>query len=241
MKDRVSTPLPPASARPQTTPWHAAVVSVLLVAIAGCAMRGPAPPPLPELSGFLDDYSRLQVGGKDDLRWIYRDPDADWSGYDAAIIEPVTLWRSGKGALDPVPADDLKELVTAFEYAVRDRLGEAFRVVSTAGPGVMRIRLAITEARADDPILDVLTAHGDVSGSRVGADTALDPETRRFLDRAAIEGEIRDAQTDALLAQGIDQRSEDSPELRTWGDIRRGLARWADRSCQRLEARTGRR
>ena len=54
-----------------------------------------------------------------------------------------------------------------------------------------------------------------------------------------IEGEIRDAQTNALLAEGVDRRQRGAPPLETWAEVDRAFAFWADRACARLEARTG--
>jgi hypothetical protein len=217
-----------------------AVALLALVLAAGCAARRAAPPA--EMSGFLDDYTLLREGGPDELHLVYRNPDARWSTYDKVLLEPVTLWRSGRRSLEPVPEDDLLRLVADFEGAVRGRLGEGFAIVDQAGPGVMRIRLGITQARASDPILDVLTAPGSAARPRPDADGRLDPELRLFLAEAAIEGEIRDAVTGELLAQGIDRRRRSGAlPLDTWADVDRALAFWADRACSRLEARTGRR
>jgi Protein of unknown function (DUF3313) len=110
------------------------------------------------MSGFLDDYTLLREGAPGEVALVYRNPDADWTRYDKVLLEPVTLWRSGWNSLDPVPEDDLLRLVSAFENALRRQLGAGFRLVDQPGPGVIRIRLAITEARASDPILDVLRA-----------------------------------------------------------------------------------
>jgi len=176
----------------------------------------------------------------DDCGLVYRNPDAAWTTYDKVLLEPVTLWRSGRGSLTPVPEADLARLISDFEAAIRKRLGDGFRLVDQPGPGVMRIRLAITEARASDPVLDVLSARGD-DVPRTTGDGPLDPETRRFLEGAAIEGEIRDAVTNALLAQGVERRRAGGPRLDTWADVDRGLTFWCDRVCGRLEARTGRR
>jgi Protein of unknown function (DUF3313) len=106
----------------------------------------------------------------------------------------------------------------------------------------MRIRLAVTAARASDAVLDVLTAHGRVGVAVTAGSGALHPEMRGFLDGAAIEGEIRDAQSDVLLAQGVERRRrEGGVPLETWADVDRALDAWADRVCARLEARAGRR
>jgi hypothetical protein len=214
---------------------------VLALAILGgsCAHPRPALQPA-ETSGFLDDYALLRPGGPNELQLVYRNPQADWRAYHKVLLEPVTLWRSGRKSLDPVPKDDLLRLVTDFQSAVRTRLGEDFDVVDQAGPGVMRIRLGITEAHASDPMLDVLTAARGTGRAHPAGDGALDPETRRFLEAAAIEGDIRDAQTNVLLAEGIDRRRPGARPFETWAEVDRAFAFWAERACTRLEARTGR-
>src|SRR2546428_8167837 len=179
------------------------VLTLALLFVAACASRRPGPPA--DFSGFLDDYSLLRRGGPDDVALVYRDPDADWPAYDKVLFEPVTLWRSGRHSLDAVPEGDLLRLVTDLEAAVRRRLGADFPLVEEPGAGVMRIRLAITEARASDPVLDVLRARG--GGEVTRGEGPLDPGTHRFLESARIEGEIRDARTDRLLAAGGDRRA----------------------------------
>src|SRR5437867_1158616 len=102
----------------------------------------------------------------------------------------------------------------------------------------MRIRLAITEAHASDPILDVLRARGGAGTAAAGG--PLHPETRRFIAAAQIEGEIRDAGTNQLLAAGVDRRRRKGAlPVDTWAEVARAMEFWADRVCTRLEARTG--
>jgi len=213
---------------------------LLLLAAFACAARRPPAASMPaDMSGFLDDYKLLRAGGPNEVRLVYRNPAADWSRYHAVMLEPVAIWRSGRKSLDPVPSDDLLRLTHDFERAVRSRLGRSFRLVDRAAPGVLRIRLAITQARASDPVLDVLTVPPGDEPVPAGSDP-LDAETRRFLDSAVIEGELVDAETGTLLAQGVDgPRRADAPPLDTWADVDGGLARWADRVVGRLEARTG--
>ena len=189
-------------------------------------------------SGFLDDYSRLRMGDQGELRFVYRNPEARWTAYDAVLFEPVTLWRSGKDSLAPIPEDELLHLVAHFERAVRARLGTGFRMVTAPGPGVLRLRLGITEARASDKVVDVLTATPEEK-ARPGGTGPIGPELAKFIDAAMIEGEIRDAATDELLAQGVDARRGGAPtKITTWEELDRALAFWADRTCSRLEART---
>ena len=139
----------------------ALVAMLLVLVVGGCAHRHAAPPA--EMSGFLDDYALLREGGPNDSALVYRAPDANWSAYDKVLLEPVTLWRSGRKSLEPVPQEDLLRLVTDFQSAVRKGLGEGFRVVDQAGPGVMRIRLAITDAGSG---VDPSTLAATVDGRR---------------------------------------------------------------------------
>ena len=211
------------------------VLTVTLLLVAACAARRPGQPA--DFSGFLDDYSLLRPGGPGEVALVYRDPGAHWTSYDKVLFEPVTLWRSGRKSLDAVPEGDLLRLVADLEGAVRRRLGDGFELVGEPQPGVMRIRLAITEARASDPVLDVLRARGD--GDVTAGSGPLHPETRRFIERAQIEGEIRDARTNQLLAAGVDRRRrEGALPIDTWADVDRALDFWAERVCARLEART---
>ena len=190
------------------------------------------------MSGFLENYTLLEEGGPDDIRLVYRNPAADWTAYHKVMLDPVTLWRSGRNSLAPCPEEDLLRLVSDFQDAVRARFGERFQVVYHPGPGVMRIRLGITDAKASDRVLDVLTAPQGTGQPHPAGAGALDAETKKFLAGAVIEGEIRDAQTNVLLAQGIDWRRPDAPPFETWAEVDKALASWADRALTRLEART---
>lgn len=209
------------------------VAILTVVLLAACAARRPERPA--DFSGFLDDYALLRPGGRGEVALVYRNPDAAWTTYDKVLVEPVTLWRSGRKSLDAVPEGDLLRLIDDLERAVRRRLGEGFRLVDQPEPGTMRIRLAITEARSADPVLDVMRGRDD---GAVTGEGPLDAETRRFIERAAIEGEIRDASTNQLLAAGVDRRPEGAPPLDTWAALDGALGHWADRVCARLEART---
>jgi hypothetical protein len=211
----------------------------MVLAAAGC-MRSSQPPGR-EWSGFLDDYSRINLGDQGDLPFVYRNPNAKWTTYDKVLIEPIALWRSGKHSLDPIPDADLLHLIAHFERAVRMRLGAGFKLVDEPEPGTLRLRLALTEARASDPVIDVLTATPE-NEARTGGTGPLSKELAAFVDAAVIEGEIRDAVTGELLAQGLDRRQAGAPpRLPTWEALDRALSFWADRTCGRLEARTRRR
>src|SRR2546427_5628694 len=187
---------------------RALALFLALGALACGAHRRPTPT---DMSGFLDDYAIIPPGVPGGVRLVYRNPAADWHRYHSVMLEPVAIWRSGRKSLDPVPEDDLLRLAHDFEQAVRTRLGRSFRLVDRAGPDVLRIRLAITHARATDAVLDVCTVPCGEDAPPTGSGP-LDAETRRLLGAAVIEGEIVDAETGTLLAQrGDGPRPADAP------------------------------
>jgi hypothetical protein len=214
------------------------VAVAALVLVAACA-RPPGALRPADTSGFLDDYSRLRPGPPEGATWVYRNPDARVAAYDRILFEPVAVWRSGKRSLDAIPAEDLQRLAAEFQRAVGTRLAADYRLVDAPGPGVLRIRLAITAARQEDRALDVFTF--DVPPEHRVPDTeALDVATHALVVAAAIEGELSDSVTGQVVATGVDLRGE-RRALRTWGDVRAALDRWAAWLAGRLrEARSER-
>src|SRR5262245_21304015 len=110
------------------TGYRALGAALLLLLACGCGARRTVQPSQ-ETSGFLDDYSLLREGAPGDVMLVYRNPNADWARYDKVLLEPVTLWRSGRNSLDPVPENDLLRLVGVLEDALRRQLCSGFRLV----------------------------------------------------------------------------------------------------------------
>jgi hypothetical protein len=220
-------------------PVSGRALAVLAFVLAVACARGPAALRPADTSGFLDDYSRLRPGPPEGATWAWRNPDARVADYDRILFEPVAIWRSGKRSLDAVPEDDLQRLAAEFQRAVGARLAADYRLVDAPGPGVLRIRLAITAARQADRVLDVFTF--DVPPEHRVPDTAqLDAATHALVVAAAIEGELSDSVSGEVVAAGVDHRGE-RRSLTTWGDVRTALDRWAAWLASRLgEARAGR-
>ena len=219
---------------PVTSMRRVGLVIVAFLSITACTR----PPRPADMSGFLDDYSRLRKGPPEGATLVYRNPGANWAAYDQILFEPVTIWRSGEHSLDDVPEDDLQHLAAEFERAVQSHLGADYRLVDRPGQGVMRVRLGITAARQSDHWLDVFE-YAVPPDESVPDAQELASTTRALVVAAVIEGEFTDAVTGELLAEGVDRRGE-REKTRTWGDVRSGLDRWATWLAGRLrQSRTG--
>lgn len=129
--------------------------STIIALLAACSSNpatspdDPAKTQLPsdqqeaQFSGFLRDYTKLQPVADDDaLRWV--DPNADIAAYDKILLERIQVTLKDSSDYKAVDPTELKALVDYFHQALVRELGEAYPIVSVSGPGVLRVRIAIT-------------------------------------------------------------------------------------------------
>src|SRR5215470_19850606 len=99
--------------------------------------------------GFLGaDCDRLIAGEQGQAALRYVNPNANWPQYKKVLIDPVTFWGSDT---TKISAEDQQTLTNFFYQAMREELGKKFEVVDQAGPGVMRVQVALTDTEAATP------------------------------------------------------------------------------------------
>lgn len=98
-----------------------------------------------EDSGFLGDYSALQetkdAAGETVMRYV--NPKLKPGAYQAVMLDPAQYYPAPKPT-EQVSASTLTEISNHLDKGLRDKLGAKLTVVSEPGPGVLRIRPAIT-------------------------------------------------------------------------------------------------
>jgi hypothetical protein len=99
-----------------------------------------------ETSGFLGDTSQLEPGRGDQLQLVYIDPEADFSGYQRVLLDPVVVGESTEAS--EAPTEELQALAVEFDTALRKQLQLEFELVESPGPRTLRIRTALTSVRA---------------------------------------------------------------------------------------------
>ena len=210
------------------------VASALLASLVlACATTESAPPKT--LSGFLPDYSILEPGGEDEAALIYIKDGAHIGSYRRMILESVTIWYGVGTPLHEVPQNQLQMLADQLYAALYHRLKDDYEFVSRPGPGVLRVRFALTEAEASNVAMDVISTAMPIRP--VSGATYLATGVSAFVGTAGIEGEIRDSMTDELLAAAVDRRAgSKSTEGAThkWDDVLASFAVWAERFDERL-------
>ncbi len=213
----------------------AAPVTLLLCGwLCACASSTTVQTERAEPSGFLGDYSALEPGDEGEATLLYIDPAADFAGFHSVVIDPVTIWR-GPGT-EKVPEAALESLAHYLENGLRTQIAKSFKVAPRPGPGTMRIRAAITEARGANVPLNV--ASTVLPPARLLSEVKnLATGTQAFVGRAAIEVEILDGLTHRRLIAAVDERAG-TRTLRgaggTWGDVKEAFDAWANLIASRL-------
>ena len=209
-------------------------IGLLLLAITSCTATIQTRSVEP--SGFLKDTSQLKEGDDDEALLVYFNPTVDWSRYDKIILEPVTVWRNENFDPDEISKEDLQRIVDALYIAVKDQLAKDYQIVDRSGPGVLRMRVAITEAEDSWVVLDTIT---NVLPIGIGINLATKgiTGTSAMVGEAAIEAEILDSLTNERLAALIDKRAGTKSfqdKFDNWGDVNKAFIYWAERARMKL-------
>ena len=203
------------------------VLTVVALAAAGCGIIRPTRGRHfedTERSGFLGNYSQLAPREGFDAQEVYVNPKAAWPRYNAIYIESVTLWVSDESK-KPDPKD--QQMLTDMLYkSMHDKLGEKFKLVKEPGPGVIQLRMALTEAKGARIALNTVTTV--IPQARVVSTIAgLGTDTAALVGAASAEarGDRRDHQRAARrrrrLARGHQGHHADALEMgRRRGDLR---------------------
>ncbi len=217
----------------------AAPLLAVLLMLGGCAAQTTRQAPAVRPAGFLSDYSKLRPGGAGEARLIYRADGVDLSPFDKVIVDRVVVW--GTAIADDRPREELQHLADLLYGSILSRLQTYYVVVNAPGPGVMRVRVALTEARPSSVGLDILSNIGPVTGLISGA-KQMATGTHAFVGAASVEGEVLDAPTGKVLLAAVDRRVGEKTltgATNPWSDVEDAFRVWADRFIDRLQAEGG--
>jgi len=123
-----------------------ALVFALVFALAATCMLACATGQGPSgTSGFLGDYSNLDEGRGNQARLVYLDYTADFSAYDAIIVDSVVVWDAKTARPSLAPADEAQAPADYFPQVLREQLKDVSELVEPPPPRTLRLRMAIVE------------------------------------------------------------------------------------------------
>jgi hypothetical protein len=156
-------------------------------------------------SGFLSDYARLRPTPAADGAECWRAHDADLRKFDKVLISRivVTLKPSADGE-QTVDPSDLKTLIDYFHASLAKALAPQMQVVDRAGPGVIVIRIALTDlvpTGITRSIAGTLIPYGFVAEAGSGVATGRPAGSTPYLGETGMEMQFVDAATGSVLGE----------------------------------------
>jgi len=174
------------------------------------------------------EQSMLTEGKDNEALLRYINPDADWRSYDKVMIDSVTVWKD-KETQDVAP-EDLRMLTDFLYGQLHDALSLDYTMVTTPGPGVMRMAVAITEAEASSPVLDTVTSIIPQTRILTGVKGLVVGGKPGFVGTAGLEAKVTDSQSGKILALAVDRRGGTknlSGMTNEWNDVEEAYTYWA--------------
>ena len=189
--------------------------------------------------GFLvGDCTRLAAGTDGQAALRYVDASANWAQYNKILIDPVMFYGSDT---TKIPAADQQTLTNYFYQVLREGLGKKFQVVDQAGPGVMKLQVALTDTEGATPGLrtvSVIIPQARTLNTLKYAATG----TYAFVGGAQAEAKLTDAVSGRVLGEWVDRRvgggSLETAAQWQWGDAENAMKGWATTAAERLSAWT---
>ena len=191
---------------------------------------------------FLGDYSMLKQGGEGRALLLYINPEANLKAYKAIMMDPVKLYASGKNEMEKLTPEDRKLILNYADAKIREQLAVGYTLVKTAGPGVMHLRVAITEAEDANVTLDTISTIVPI-GLALGGLTALGTGEWGFTGSAGVEVEMLDSVSGKRLFAAVDRRTGakvtgKGDKFDDWRTVKNSIDYWANKLRERLaEAR----
>ena len=179
-------------------------------------------------SGFLGDYTGLAKREGYPAQEVYVNPEVKWSSYYSVYIESATVWLEKDSKLSE---EDAQHLTNMLYATLHEKLGEKFLMAERGGPGVIKLRIALTQAKGARVPMNVVTTLVPQARA-LWTFAGLATDTAAFVGAASAEIELRDAITDQRLAAAVDSRAGTKGITRAfskWADVQAICDYWADR------------
>jgi hypothetical protein len=196
-------------------------------------------------SGFLGDYSQLKEGTGEQAQLIYIDSNADFKAYTKILMDPIKVYTSDqKSNLKELSKEELQTLVNYLDATLRANLKKDYSFVDAPGPGVMRLRVAITDAEDSNVTLDTISSILPIGMALNMIQVGITGKSS-FVGEAGVEAEMQDSQSGKRLMAAVDRRvgskyTGQFDKFNEWHAITDSYDYWAQRLQTRLsELRQG--
>ncbi len=233
------------------------VIFSIFVLLISCAFMGTPdrPNPVAKKSGFLPDYSKLQleVDTKEAKIYRYINPKAKRNNYHAVILEPVVLYQPVKESNNKEMANAVDESSTTYlannitkdkvnqvrnylDNYLKEVVSKKMPITNTAAPGVAKLSVAITGAEVDAEGFKVRNVLPISAAIRLASmASGYDSKTPVLI----IEVKVTDSSTGELLGEAYNIVSGESfrQEINTIDQFEELAKGWLDTAVKYASSR----
>jgi len=219
----------------------------VLGALAGCSKESIIGGGTTQVSGatpvgsFLPQPELLQSGASGQADLVYFKPGVDLTSYNAIILEPVQIVSDSTSPLATATPDQRETVANLYYSNMYASLSKHCKLVSTPGPRVVRLNLALTDVKLSNGVVKTVATYTPyvMVAYKVGS-VAFNGGAGYFSGTATSEGFVTDAMTHDLLWEGADKRAGSVALVQnttnSWNDVDNATKSWSEFAAKRMVA-----
>jgi hypothetical protein len=184
----------------------------------------------PKHTGFLGEYYKnLQPGPKEGVKFRWMKPGADFSKYKKIMIDNVVFYFAPDSEDKGIEPEVMKELADTFNQELLDAITDKSTIVTEPGPGVIRLKVALTGIKQSRPVLSGVSSVVPVG---LAATVVKKGATGEWIGSGAtgMESLFIDTSTNEVVGAGQDEQIAGFTErFSKYGSAKEAFKFWAGR------------
>lgn len=197
----------------------------------------------PGASTFLGPYAKdLQPGPEGGVKMRWLKPGVDFSKYDKLMVDSVVFYFAEDSEDKAIDPEKMKELADIFNLEFVQRVKQKYPIVAEPGPGVARIRVAITNLKLVSTGAGALSTVTSVTPIGLGVNLVKRGTTGTWVGSGMTGAEmmVLDTVTNDVIAVAADERAAGFTERYTELTVVKEAFRfWAERITTFLDEAHG--
>ena len=197
-------------------------------------------------SGFLSDYARLKPMAALDGIECWRDTALNPKQFDKVLVSRIVVSLlppkgQKEGEVKTIDPNDLKTLTDYFHASLVKALKPQMQVVDKAGPGVVVIRIALTDlvpTTVTDSLAGTLIPYAFIAAAGSGTATGRPAGSTPYMGETGMEMQFRDGVSGAVLGECRDTQIGRKYAASTSGGAAGAAQTWASGYLSSFQAWT---
>jgi hypothetical protein len=176
-------------------------MSKRLLCAALCAALVACGSPDPVAYSGIASSSQMAANAQDDAQRVpyrYSTP-VEWRTYSKVIVDPVAIYRGSDNQFGDMSQEDKKALANYMYIQFAEKLRNRFALATEPAPDTLRVKLTLTGAATNTPVLATLSRF-DLAGGLYNGVQAVRGGEGMLTGSVIYVTEIYDAATDRLLS-----------------------------------------